>query len=382
MSKEKYFGLSSRIARWKIDNAIENWLASKAEHSIFFRFLYLKYYAYFDRKYYLKGRQMAYSALKNYIASKEWEQTVDVIVDDMIYCLHRYGISFQDYLAFDFPRKTSIARNEYISDKLRYYYCDILNDKEIEGLMTDKFRCYQAYKQFYKREILGCYSINDLNAFVSFSINHKSFIYKPLGSHSGNGIEIVNTDNLFNAEDFFNQRMQFGPFVVEELIKQGSELAYLHPNSVNTLRVVTFRNDDKVDILLALLRIGKDNSVVDNGGAGGIMTNVNIGLGIVDSVGLDFKGTTYTIHPDTKVPLIGFQLPQWKEAKDFITNLARHIKGTTFISWDIAYSQLGWCLVEANDCGAMTGEQMTLKRGLKKELFLLMDEYFTNHNSI
>ena len=382
MNKEKFFGLSARIARWKIDTIIENFLASKANNSTFFRFLYLKYYAIFDRKYYLTGRQMAYSAIKNYIKVNRWELAVDDIIDDMIYCLHRYGISFQDYLAFDFPRKTSIARNEYISDKLRYYYCDILNKKDIEALMTDKIRCYQTYKPFYKRDMLGCYTINDLDDFLSFCNKSKSFIYKPLGAHSGRGVEMVNTDGKFIAEDFFQQRIHLGPFVVEEIIKQGNELAYLHPESVNTLRVVTFRNDDKVDILLALLRIGVGNSVVDNGGAGGIMANVDVELGIVDSKGLDFKGTTYTIHPDTKVPIIGFQIPQWLEAKEFLTKLAKHIEGTIFISWDIAFSQMGWCLVEANDCGAMTGEQMTLKRGLKKELFTLMDEYFTNHDIV
>ena len=380
MHKEKYFALSPRIARWKLDTTIENWLALKANNSVFFRFLYLTYYAIFDRKYYLKGREMAYAAIKNHIVVNEWNLTADEIVDDMIYCLHRYGISFQDYIAFDFPRKSPFARNEYISDKLRYYYCDILNKEDIEALMTDKYTCYETYKQFYKRELIGCYNISDLDEFVKFCNKHSSFIYKPLGSHSGRGIEIVNTNVQFTPAEFFNQKIEAGPFVVEELIQQGAEMAQLHPSSINTLRVVTFCNGDQVDILLALLRIGVGDSVVDNGGAGGVMANVDVELGVVDTKGVNFAGAKYILHPDTKVPILGYQIPQWVEAKDFVFQLAKHIEGTTFISWDIAYCQSGWCLVEANDCGAMAGEQMTLKRGLKNELFVLMDKYFSSRN--
>lgn len=37
MQKERYFGMSSRIARWKIDNPFENWLSYKADSSLFWK---------------------------------------------------------------------------------------------------------------------------------------------------------------------------------------------------------------------------------------------------------------------------------------------------------------------------------------------------------
>ena len=36
MLKEKYFGLSRRIARWMLDTPLENWLVSKVGHNVFF----------------------------------------------------------------------------------------------------------------------------------------------------------------------------------------------------------------------------------------------------------------------------------------------------------------------------------------------------------
>ena len=44
MQREKYFGLSPRIARWKLDNPLENWLGYKADCSEFWKKVYIFYY--------------------------------------------------------------------------------------------------------------------------------------------------------------------------------------------------------------------------------------------------------------------------------------------------------------------------------------------------
>lgn len=93
MEKEKYFGMSPRIARWKLDTPIENWLSYRADHSSFFKRLYLFYYFLFDRKYYLVGRQMAKKVFTSH-ASSDGVSDINAVVNDMIYCLHRFGISF------------------------------------------------------------------------------------------------------------------------------------------------------------------------------------------------------------------------------------------------------------------------------------------------
>lgn len=41
MKKDKYFGVSSRIARWKIDNWFENWLSYKSDNSELYKHLYI-----------------------------------------------------------------------------------------------------------------------------------------------------------------------------------------------------------------------------------------------------------------------------------------------------------------------------------------------------
>ena len=94
--KDRYFGISPRIARWKIDTPLENWLSHKADNSEFWKKIYVGYYSIFDREYYEGGVRLAKEAIE--LHKEELKRyTVDDVVRDMVYCLHRFGISFQDY---------------------------------------------------------------------------------------------------------------------------------------------------------------------------------------------------------------------------------------------------------------------------------------------
>ena len=67
MIRDKYFGLSPRIARWKLTRKIEGWLGVKADKSEFWKKLYVLYYQLFDNKYYKVGVQMTKDAPSQHI---------------------------------------------------------------------------------------------------------------------------------------------------------------------------------------------------------------------------------------------------------------------------------------------------------------------------
>ena len=148
MSKEKYFGMSPRIARWKINSTLETWLGERADYSEFWKKVYILYYRLFDSRYYKGGIEMINKAIE---VHKEDFVGLDknYIVRDMLYCLHRFGFSFQDYCIYGFVNRTLQCRKSFVSDKLRYYYCDILNEPFVEQMMTDKYACYQKYRKFF-----------------------------------------------------------------------------------------------------------------------------------------------------------------------------------------------------------------------------------------
>ena len=253
MDKDKYFGLSPRIARWKLDTPFENWLGEKADKSEFWKKLYNFYYRLLDTKYYNVGVGMVDKFIEMH-KNDFSNYRRDYVVRDMIYCLHRFGFSFQDYCIYGLVYKTFQCRKTFVSDKLRYHYCDILNEPFVEKMMTDKYACYQIYKKFYKRDVLGCYTERDKEAFLSFIKKHDRFIFKPLEEHSGHGVRIVSTSEI-NVDTFMAEMFKKGAFIVEELIEQGEEVAVMHPQSVNSLRVVTFVLNEKVNIIGVTWRI-------------------------------------------------------------------------------------------------------------------------------
>lgn len=375
MKREKYFGLSPRIARWKIDTPFENWLGAKAESSIFWRKVYLLFYNIFDHQYYKCGKEMARNAIANHISGQNITN-IDSVVDDMIFCLHKYGYSFQDYCIYEFAFNQDVRyRESFVADKLRYHYCDILNAPNIMEMLTNKLSCYKYYKQFYKRELIGCLSNGDKDIFIDFASRHNKFIYKPLGEHSGRGVEIYDVEN-HNLLDFFNEKLSHGAFVLEELIVQGEETARMHPKSINSCRVLSFTNNGKVDIIGTTWRVGTGGSIKDNAGAGGMYAYINPKTGVVESDAINYKGMHYKTHPDTALSFEGYQMPAWNEAIALINKMAVNIAGTTLIAWDIAYSNNGWVMVEANENGDWSIIQSNKKIGFKKLLFYYMDLFF------
>ena len=374
MLKDKYFGISPFIAKWKKNTIFENWLSLKADRCKVWKKVYVSYYRLFDRKYYRGGLKYINDIIGPLYGL---ENLTREIYEDMVYCLHRFGISFEDYCLYDFLHNTSFNyRNSFVADKLRYHYCDILNSIEVRPLMEDKYACYLKFRKFFKREMIGCSSFDDRSIFLDFVSRHSQFIYKPLNEHSGHGIALINVDNL-DKEEFFSSKISRGSFVLEELIVQGKETAKIHPESINSCRVVTFNLFGSIHILGVTWRIGTGKSIKDNAGSGGIYTAVNPETGIVETDARNYKGDIFEFHPDTNLKFKGYHLPEWSTALSFIDEMAKHKEGATLISWDIAYSDKGWLMVEANDNGDWSLVQSIRKVGKKEILYTLMDHYFS-----
>lgn len=380
MVQEKYFAISPRIARWKLNTSFENWLSFKSDSSEFWKHIYILFYNIFDHKYFAKGAEMAAKAITAHESGKDIKDLKSV-VRDMIYCLHRFGYSFQDYCIYDFVHNNNIQyRSSFVADKLRYHYCDMLNSPDVYQIMTDKYACYLKYGKFFKRDMVGCFKVEDENVFQAFISKHDSFIFKPLDDHSGHGIGIFKKSQI-EPSTFFAEKISNGPFVLEELIIQGPEVACMHPQSVNSCRVLTFTNGNDVEVIGTTWRVGSGGAIKDNAGSGGMYAFINPLTGVVETDAINYTGVHYQKHPDTGVQFEGFKMPKWDEAMATIRQMATHVKGSTLIAWDIAYSTKGWVMVEANENGDWSIIQSNKKKGKKDFLFSLMDNYFKLNKS-
>lgn len=224
-----------------------------------------------------------------------------------------------------------------------------VNNKSYATLLTNKYECYEFFRDYYKRDCVllseNNKSFEGLEGIRAFIDKHEMFIIKPLASNCGQGIEIVSSTNQ-KAEDIFVKHP--GDLIIEEIIKQDSRMSVFHPKSVNTVRVFTINyGADEVDVKWPFFRIGKGDSVVDNVSSGGI------GVAVDEKTGRTFHaadehGHSYSKHPDTGIDLIDFEIPEWDALCQIVKKMAKMCPGCHVMGWDMALTDNGWCVVECN----------------------------------
>lgn len=69
-------------------------------------------------------------------------------------------------------------------------------------------------------------------------------------------------------------------------------------------------------------------------------------------------------------------MPEWSKAIELVKELALAVEEATVISWDLAYSDRGWLVVEGNDVGEPYLLQVPLQIGLKDKMISLIDNFF------
>lgn len=127
--------------------------------------------------------------------------------------------------------------------------------------------------------------------------------------------------------------------IIEDRIKNIYDLRKFNIFTLNTIRIITIRHNDNVEVFGALFRCGNGyNSVVDNAHKGGLFAEINVETGTVISDFVDIKGNNYSIHPYSQLQIKGFQIPLWDEviekSKFAALNTENPITG-----WDIAITE-------------------------------------------
>ena len=129
--------------------------------------------------------------------------------------------------------------------------------------------------------------------------------------------------------------------IVQELIEQHSEMAALHINSVNTIRMVTFFDEYiGASVLGAVVRMGANGSRLDNASQGGLFCGIHDD-GKLTKYGYNRQGLHFASHPNGTV----FEnrcIPNYNACKEMALLLAnRFVKVAKIIAWDLAIDKYG-----------------------------------------
>lgn len=196
----------------------------------------------------------------------------------------------------------------------------------------------------------------------------EEYIIKPSDTNNGidiNKLKIIDDKvvlnnrevNLEDLEDIYGFN-----FLIQRIISQHENMSMPHPDSVNTLRMVTLRWNGEIHNLYTFARFGVNNDVKDNAGAGGLSVGVKedgsfMEYGIV-------RLRKVQEHPTTNIKITEFKsIPNYSKAKDFVRELHRNILHHDYVSWDIAIDKNGEpILIESNFFGTSFLNQIALAR--------------------
>ena len=109
---------------------------------------------------------------------------------------------------------------------------------------------------------------------------------------------------------------------------------------------------------------------VDNLSAGGIAAGVSESGHLSSAIGLDVSLGTHSHHPSTKAPILDEQLPQWREMVELALLAHEKFREPYFIGWDIALTDEGPVVVEANSTWGFELVQMPQNQPLGETKFV------------
>ena len=215
-------------------------------------------------------------------------------------------------------------------------------------LFDDKATFNRLFKDEVNRDWIELSDELSLEDWKAFLDRNDDLICKPLEGSSGVGIERHTKEEWRGREEAFLQELREKKIgIVEERVIQHPKMAEMCPTSVNTIRIATLLGDKKQGIVYAFLRIG-NGKVMDNVDQGGMAARIDLESGTLLTVGADKQGNTYTEHPMTHTPIIGFQIPYFKEACDMCLKAAQKVPQMRFVAWDVAITEKGPVFIEGN----------------------------------
>lgn len=165
-------------------------------------------------------------------------------------------------------------------------------------------------------------------------------VMKPAVFSSGGSNVVLNSPEEIIELLQKNPIYQSNSFVVQCKIKQHLLIEALHPDSVNTCRIMTANTGKRTVELSTYFRIGRNKSKIDNAQAGGIYCGVNKD-GSLHEFAWDVDKRKYFRHPNTDIPFADFKIPNFDKALNFCLNQHKKLLRLTFISWDIAIGENG-----------------------------------------
>ncbi len=291
-----------------------------------------------------------------------------------------------------YTQKTGLFFKNYIPDNI--YYCKVdpfFNDWKAASFLDNK--CY--YDNWYfkginmPKTLAKCINgmwmtlQDDEFCFVSkeqacaLISQYDCFIKQATLSVGGHGVHKINKGS--SVDEIAKILNSLGnDIVVQRAIVQSEEMCRLNPTSVNTVRVLSFLDKDgTVKVYSVIVRMGINNSFVDNASSGGITCGVEQD-GRLKPIAYAANGTKYDCHPTTGLKFNDVVIPNYSKLTSLAKKLHKDFPHFRLLSWDFAIDKNDEpLLIEVNLCyGELDFHQLNNGPLFGEDTNKILDEVF------
>lgn len=304
---------------------------------------------------------------------------LESIIKDVKKAYFKYRCTPREYFIFSLKYKTKAEIKELLFDIEKIVLITLVSDRKNLKLLNAKEKAYAQLSEFYKRDMIFAKNKTDISfeEFSNFALNHKEFISKPSNMSLARGIKVFRLGETIDEKEIkniYDDVFENVPVIIEEFVHNDDYYAAFHPQSLNIVRAVCFRQKGEMKLYRAYLSLGCGDKDFANGAAGAIAVPIDYNTGITTDIGYTESLKTYDVHPDSGLPLKGIQLEKWDELVDLVKTLGEKLPTLNYVGWDLACTSKGWVIVEGNGNAGQTLYQLMEKKSIRSEFM----KYYKN----
>lgn len=319
------------------------------------------------------------------------------IARDFMSLYAQKGLLADEYLEYDFNKRTESFRKSFLGLNEQRIYLDLLNPQKYYILARNKYFAHKMLEHvgIRKAELYGYYqpegvfcenerTAHDLPGMLRLlqGKSVQSCVIKATEGSHGDEVFVVRTIDYLDSdaqlhllngtEKKLSEVLSNTPLLFESLVHQSAQLASLNPSSVNTVRfMTTLYPNGEARLIATFIKIGRAGSCVDNAGTGGnVDACVDTETGTL-KFAIRYDGEhqyrDIEVHPDTLTPINGMTIEHWEEIKQQVLRYQQAFPYIKAAGWDIAITDEGPVVIEVNDFWDRLG-QLFLRQGWRNEI--------------
>ena len=275
------------------------------------------------------------------------------------------GLDAMDYFRYEFYNFGHAKRKTFITEggiaKMDRRFNGGSENREALSCLGSKAKFNTLFSDYVGRKWIDAEQMT-WESYEEFCQGLEKVIVKPTDSCGGNGIFIW---DLTDKKGLFDQ-IHGKHFIVEELLVQHDSVQKINPAAINTIRVYSVLSKGEVTVTAGVFRIGSGKDPTDNYSAGGMAAKIDLESGLIVSRAVMQSGQTTYLHPMTRQPIIGFQIPCWEQVKLHVKEAHKRIPKLRYIAWDVVVCKdESIVFLEANTFGGVALQQHPSLEGMK-----------------